>query len=177
MPHRTQLIAALQNHVPFNAHEFAMLQKTIDFVESIPACFERSHLAGHMVSGALVLNQAHTHMVLLNHVKLQRWLQPGGHADGDVNMLRVAQKEVWEETGLATTPILTTIFDVDAHLIPARTDTPQHWHYETRFLLEALNDEALQGNAESQSVKWVALADVPNYTTEESVLRMVQRLK
>lgn len=181
MPHRAELITALQHHVSTSVHEADMVQKILDFVQSTTNCFERSNLAGHVVAGALVLNQAHTHVALMHHVKLQRWLQPGGHADGDSNLLRVAQKEVWEETGLATTPLVTTIFDVDAHLIAARGEgekhVPEHWHYEARFLLEALNEEALQANAESQGVKWVALNDVPNYTTEESVLRMVHKAK
>jgi 8-oxo-dGTP pyrophosphatase MutT (NUDIX family) len=183
MTTRQNLITALQNHVPFNAYEAAMRQKTIDFVQSTPACFERSNVAGHMVAGALVLNAAHTHVALMFHTKLQRWLQPGGHADGDANLLRVAQKEVWEETGLATTltPLGTKVFDVDTHVIPARSDAhqniPEHWHYEVRYLLEALNEKDLQANAESQGLKWVALADIAHYTTEESVLRMVERLK
>jgi 8-oxo-dGTP pyrophosphatase MutT (NUDIX family) len=178
MPHRTALIKALRDHMSFNDHENDMVEQTIDFMRSASLCFERWHLAGHMVAGALVLNHAHTHVALMFHTKLQRWLQPGGHADGETNLFYVAQKEVWEETSLATstTPLGTKIFDVDVHLIPARLDVPEHYHYEVRFLLEALNEEALQANAESQGVKWVALSDVPNYTTEESVLRMVKRL-
>ena len=32
--------------------------------------------------------------------KLQRWLQPGGHADGDANLAGVALREATEETGI-----------------------------------------------------------------------------
>ena len=182
MTYRTSLIEALRDHMSFNQHEDDMVEQTIDFIRSTPSCFERSNLAGHMVAGALVLNAAHTHVALMFHTKLQRWLQPGGHADGEVNLFYVAQKEVWEETGLATstTPLGTKIFDVDAHLIQARGEgekyVPGHWHYEVRYLLEALNEADLQANAESQGLEWVAVKDVANYTTEESVLRMVKRL-
>ena len=40
-------------------------------------------------------------VLLTHHRKLDRWLQLGGHADGDRDLARVALKEAEEESGLA----------------------------------------------------------------------------
>ena len=39
-------------------------------------------------------------MVVVYHIILDRWIYPGGHADGEENLLSVAVREVEEETGL-----------------------------------------------------------------------------
>ncbi len=46
------------------------------------------------------LNNLGDKVLLLHHAKLDKWLQPGGHCDGDPDVLRVALKEAEEESGL-----------------------------------------------------------------------------
>ena len=71
--------------------------------------------------------------------KLQRWLQLGGHADGDRDLARVALKEAEEESGLSGLVLEDpAIFDLDKHWIPERKDVPGHWHYDVRFVIRAL---------------------------------------
>ena len=94
-------------------------------------CFERTHLPGHITGSSWIVDSAHTQVLLVHHAKLNKWLQPGGHADGDENVLRVALREAEEETGLKKlTVILETPFDVDVHLIPARKDFGEHFHFD-----------------------------------------------
>ncbi len=161
-----------------DAGEEAHRQHMLDFLTSTPNAFLRSHLAGHMTASALVLDHEQQACLLLLHRKLERWLQPGGHADGDEDLEAVARREVAEETGLEQLELLERgIFDVDVHLIPARKEVPEHFHYDVRFLFRAVHPEAIVGNHESEAVAWVPLEEVPARAGEESILRMVRKVQ
>ncbi|HEX2898255.1 MAG TPA: NUDIX hydrolase, partial [Bacteroidia bacterium] len=114
-------------------------------------------------------------VLLIHHRKLDRWLQPGGHADGEADLLAVAQREVWEETGLKTKPLSNKIFDLDIHEIPARGQEPTHLHHDVRFLLMPEEGASLQLNEEVMDARWVPLAEVAQLCNERSLLRMVDK--
>ena len=77
-------------------------------------------------------------MLLLFHAKVQRWLQPGGHADGDGNLARVALREAEEETGIEGLRVLTPAIDLDVHVFHnARAVEPDHLHLDVRHLVVA----------------------------------------
>lgn len=148
----------------------------ISFVEENENCFERALLKGHITASAWVINADRSAVLLIHHVKLDKWLQPGGHCDGDPDTLQVAAKECLEETGLETKPVSREIFDIDIHTIPQRKDIPTHLHYDIRYLLQAIPGiEIAASETETNQVLWVPLADVANYTTEDSILRMLSK--
>jgi len=172
---RQSLIDQLRSHQPFNEHEREMQARLLAFVEQHENCFERSLLIGHVTASAWVVNPERTHVLLLHHGKLDKWLQPGGHCDGDADVLAVALREVSEETGLHPVPVSREIFDVDAHMIPERKGVPAHVHYDVRFLLEIGLDHQPVVSDESHDVQWVELSEVAARNTDESVLRMVSK--
>ena len=47
--------------------------------------------------------------LFLWHAKIQRWTQPGGHADGNADLHRVALKELEEETGIQSAQLVSRI--------------------------------------------------------------------
>ena len=51
--------------------------------------FVRERLAGHFTGSAWVVSADGQRTLLTHHRKLDRWLQPGGHADGDTDLARV----------------------------------------------------------------------------------------
>ena len=112
---------------------------------------------------------------MTHHAKLGRWLQLGGHADGDADPLAVACREAAEESGLSVVPIQEEILDLDIHAIPARGPDPAHFHYDVRFLLQIERPGSLQVTDESLALRWVPLGNVETVTNEESVLRMVRK--
>jgi 8-oxo-dGTP pyrophosphatase MutT (NUDIX family) len=175
MSTRQDLIHQLRCHQPFNDHEEVMRARLLAFVEQHANCFDRSLLAGHVTASAWVVNPERTHVLLLHHGKLNKWLQPGGHCDGDPDVLAVALREVLEETGLRPTPVDRQIFDVDAHEIPERKGVPSHIHYDVRFLLENGLDQQPVVSEESHAVQWLELSRVAARNTDESVLRMVAK--
>jgi 8-oxo-dGTP pyrophosphatase MutT (NUDIX family) len=172
---REELLAKLNNHVPADEFEWTMWVNTIAFVEKNPHCFERSLAIGHVTASGWVVSPDRQHVLLMHHRKLNRWFQPGGHCDGDPNVLGVAMKEVREETGIRATPVGGTIFDVDVHLIPATSREAAHYHYDIRFQLEADPNHKVEYNHEAREVRWVPMEEVILYNSSESILRMVRK--
>lgn len=173
---RTAILDLLASHQPADEAEKKMLGTMIAFITEHAGCFHRSLQEGHVTGSAWIVNPDRTHVLLIHHVKLDKWLQPGGHCDGDEDVLRVAVKEVLEETGLTVKPVHTAIFDVDNHLIPQKRDVPAHVHYDIRFLVTVEKGaESLPGNSEVNSIQWIKLEDVIRYNSEDSIMRMVKK--
>lgn len=176
--HRKGILQKLSAYTTADPHEQSMLRRIIEFVKTHPDCFERTLLAGHITASALIVNTQRTHTLLTHHHKLEKWLQLGGHSDGDPDPLSVALREAEEESGLKNVkPVSEVIFDVDVHPIPARRNEPDHFHYDIRFLFEADETEPLTISSESKDLAWVPLTEIDRYTTEESILRMVRKVK
>ena len=123
-----------------------------------------------------MLNEPRTHTLLTRHAKLRKWLQLGGHCDGDVNPLRVAQREAMEESGLDVIPIMNEVFDLDIHEIPVRGAAPARYLYDVRFALQIIGSDVYRISGESLDLRWVLLDEVPKYNSEESILRMIQKI-
>ena len=131
-------------------------------------------------------------MLLTHHRKLNRWLQPGGHCDGDSDTLRTALREAAEESGLEVETCSDAPLDIDIHAIPARKPFPSrkvaaarnagpahaaepaHFHYDVRYALRATSDDFTVGE-ESHALAWVGFADLADYTREPSILRMLAK--
>lgn len=173
---RSSLISLLENYVTSFGEEEKFISSFLSLLQH-KDCFERTHLPGHLTGSAWILNADKTKVVLVHHGKLNRWMQPGGHADGDENIFAVAMREGNEETGLMQLEGKEKIFDIDIHTIPARKDFPEHLHYDVRFLFTADEREPIVVSEESHDVKWVALAELEKYSQERSVLRMAEKIK
>ncbi len=139
-------------------------------------CFQRTHLPGHLTGSAWIVNNERTKTLLVHHAKLNKWVQPGGHADGDENILNVALREAEEETGLKQFKANNEIFDIDIHTIPLRKDFPEHLHFDIRFLIEGSEVEKTVVSEESHAVQWILLSDLEKFSFERSVLRMKDKL-
>ena len=140
--------------------------------------FQRTHLPGHITGSAFIVSEDFKQTLLVHHVKLNKWLQPGGHADGDTNVTGVALREANEETGLQNLTLASPeIFDLDIHTIPVRKDFPEHDHYDVRYLFKASTKEQIIVSEESHDVKWVKLSELEKFNSQVSVLRMRDKLK
>lgn len=175
MKNRQELIQVISNYKSNFKEEIEFSKRFLFLLENINA-FQRTHLPGHLTGSAWICNQDFSKVLLVHHAKLNRWLQPGGHADGDENIIQVALKETEEETGINQYKILSeSIFDLDIHRIPERRDMPEHDHYDIRILLQASDQQKIMVSEESHDVKWYALDEVKKLTNEYSVLRMVEK--
>lgn len=133
----------------------------------------RDRLGGHFTGSAWLVDRSGARVLLTHHRKLGRWLQLGGHADGDVDLARVALREAEEESGLPGLTVEASLFDLDRHWIPARGDVPAHWHYDARFVVRAGGHEAFVVSEESLDLAWREVAELVDETdVDESVRRM-----
>ena len=140
------------------------------------AAYRRERLEGHFTGSAWVVSADGRRTLLLHHRKLDRWLQPGGHADGDTDLARVALREAEEETGLHDLVVEPAVFDLDRHAIPARGVEPEHWHYDVRFVVRATGSEDFVINEESNALAWREIADVASDPhADESMRRMARK--
>jgi 8-oxo-dGTP pyrophosphatase MutT (NUDIX family) len=160
------LLDRLRRHHPEDVEEEAHLATILDFVSAHPKPFDRRIPHGHLTGSAFVLSPDGTRVLLLHHRKLDRWLQPGGHADaGEEEGEEVALREAREETGIAALrlhPGAPRPLDVDVHAIPARGSEPAHVHLDLRYVVIAPTSAALLRSAEeTNAVRWFGWDDLP----------------
>jgi 8-oxo-dGTP pyrophosphatase MutT (NUDIX family) len=152
-----------------------------DFLELLlhARAFHRDHLPGHITGSSWILDSSRKFTLLTHHATLNKWLQPGGHADGEENVLNVALREAEEETGLKNFTLLDDkIFDLDIHPIPARNGFPRHLHYDVRFIFEANYQDKVIVSEESHDVAWKSLSELEQLTQgNPSIMRMVLKTR
>jgi 8-oxo-dGTP pyrophosphatase MutT (NUDIX family) len=176
------LAESLARHVPADVEEGEDLRRIRDFVRRHSDPFDRRIREGHLTGSALVVSAAGDRVLLLHHRKLDRWLQPGGHADpGETTGEEVALREAREETGiagLALHPSAPRPLDVDVHGIPARGDEPAHEHLDLRYLVIAPDGaEAVHAPAESRELRWVAWDEVAALGADHGLQRALAKAR
>ncbi|MEP2024265.1 MAG: NUDIX hydrolase [Reichenbachiella sp.] len=173
---RSSLRAAIKEYKTSYVDERMYMSRFLDLL-FFDNCFERSLQSGHITASAWVLTPDHKQVALLHHKKLNRWLQPGGHADGDENVHRVALKELEEETGISEVQLIgNSFFDLDIHTIPSHKEVPEHEHFDIRFAFIANNPTQLKKNNESNEVAWIAIGNLEEFVgNDASVIRMKEK--
>lgn len=176
---RPRLLELLAGARLFDDRDRAARDEIAAFVRGHPDCLLRSNLAGHLTGSAFVVDRERQYLLLIHHRSLGRWLQPGGHADGDPDLAAVARREAMEETGLDGLELISPqTFDLDVHAIPAKPGVPAHFHYDVRFLFVARGDTAPKGaEREVHAAAWVLLASLEEMGIEESVIRPARRIE
>jgi 8-oxo-dGTP pyrophosphatase MutT (NUDIX family) len=135
--------------------------------------FVRENLEGHFTGSAWLVSADGERVLLTHHRKLGRWLQLGGHADGDTDLSRVALREAEEESGLSGLSVEARPFDLDRHRIPARGHEPEHWHYDVRYVVRAGANEAFEVSEESHALAWRSIREIAeDSSSDESLRRM-----
>lgn len=173
--HRNQLRNLLEQYEP-TAEEVHHKQAMLAFLAAHEDAFERSLKIGHFTASAWLVSKDGLQALLLHHAKLDMWVQPGGHADGESDLCAVAVKEAQEESGiLGIIPMHDQIFDIDIHAIPASSQIPSHDHYDVRFLLKVMTDEQCIQNHESKELRWISVDAMDLPTEQRSVIRMFEK--
>ena len=167
------LLTQLQAYSAFDITEAAHQECLCAFVATVPDPFSRTTRPGHVTGSAVAVDAKGERLLLIWHVKLQRWLQPGGHCEPgiDTDVASTALRELLEETQTQAKDwalVEQLPFDLDVHTIPARGDEPEHAHYDVRYLLRA------RPGLEPGEGKWVSLSEVAALA-DVSLARLAQK--
>jgi 8-oxo-dGTP pyrophosphatase MutT (NUDIX family) len=133
--------------------------------------FRRESLEAHFTGSAWLVSADGERVLLTHHRKLGRWLQLGGHADGDIDLARVALREAEEESGIIGLTVEAAPFDLDRHRIPARGAEPEHWHYDVRYVVHAQASEDFVVGEESHALAWRSIRDIRDDPQSDASLR------
>ncbi|QEP43226.1 NUDIX domain-containing protein [Ectothiorhodospiraceae bacterium BW-2] len=178
--HRLQLLTLLSHYTTRFMDEAAFVKNTLDFVQQHENCFDRELQIGHVTGSAWVVSRDRQQVLLLHHKKLDQWFQPGGHADGEADIVHVALKETAEESGLpeeAIHLVSDALFDVDIHTIAANLHDNRHLHFDIRFLVEVDERLPVPGNDESHQILWVPLYRTLQFNNNRSTYRMLEKTR
>jgi len=135
--HRRHLLGLLDAYRGRYPEEQVRVDRVRRFVETHADCFERTCRDGHVTGSAWILSADECHVLLVHHRKLVRWLQPGGHADGEPDPIRVALREAGEECGLAELAVLS-----DEEPVASAESTALQW-FERRRLTALIAEKSL----------------------------------
>ncbi len=170
------MLSLLDAHRAFDAKEMNDLQRMRELATQLAEPFSRNGWPAHFTGSAVIVDPSGLRVVLVLHAKLNRWLQPGGHAEaGDEGDLgRTALREAREETGLDVELITSRPIDIDVHTIPARKTEPEHEHLDVRFLFRASNPESLVHDpAESHGAQWLTWHEAHERADEAPLRRLL----
>jgi len=171
-----ELARALADYLRKHPAEASTEATFMRFLGSGGALFERSHPPGHFTGSCWLVSADGERVLLTHHRKLGRWLQLGGHADGDADLAQVALREAEEESGLVDLVVEPHIFDLDRHAIPARGAEPEHWHYDVRFVVRATGSEEFAISEESLALAWKPVVGIAvDPASDESLRRMATK--
>ena len=163
----------LESYLPRDEEQARFREEMLAFIDAHPAdAHERTCIEGHLTAACFLLDHAEERALLTHHAKLGRWLQLGGHVDGDANLPAAALREGTEESGIEGILLDPTPFDLDIHSIPARGDEPEHLHLDVRFLGRAPAGAREVISEESLELGWFGPDELSGLNTDPSVTRL-----
>jgi 8-oxo-dGTP pyrophosphatase MutT (NUDIX family) len=175
---RSAVGAELARHAEAFPGDRELIARFERLVGDTPGPFSRDQFVpGHLTCSACVLGDGGEQVLLVQHARLRRWLQPGGHVEpGDESPLASARREVHEECGLVVQGAVGGApIDLDIHEIPARGAEPGHLHYDLRYAFAVSGTPALRASEESTALRWIEVERIGELTDEVSVTRLVAR--
>ncbi|MBP3410608.1 MAG: NUDIX hydrolase [Clostridia bacterium] len=162
----------IEKYIPCCEQEREDKRMLLKYIDENPDILLRSNETAHFSASAWVVNPEHTRVLMLYHNIYNSWSWPGGHADGEEDLLCVALREVQEETGIADIrPVSGDVYSleiltVNAHFKKGRYVVP-HLHLNLTYLLEADDRQAVHPKPdENSAVRWFPLDEAVAASTE-----------
>lgn len=172
------LFSLVQSHFPIDSDEAAHRDHILSFLSTAPQPMDRNVFdPGHITGSAFLASDDGRNILLIHHAKLNRWLQPGGHAErGETDARHVARREAHEEVGVLTDENSGELLDLDVHTIPARKDQPAHFHFDLRYLFFIPKRDIIHAN-EVLDARWFTLDEAEKVIDEPGLRRMIHKLR
>ena len=169
---RQELLDEIAAYEPFNEQEERDKELIFHWIEQNEDAFSRKNVVAHVTASAWVVNKDRSKVLMVYHNIYNSWSWLGGHADGEIDLLSVAIREVKEESGISCVrPVSENIFSlesltVDGHVKKGKY-VSSHLHLNVTYLLEADSDEAVTiKEDENSGVAW--------FTPEEALAKSTE---
>ena len=167
------IVEQLRNYEPYNELETKDKEAILKCIDTYPDIFERSNPVAHMTASAWIVNKDRTKILMAYHniYKSFSWL--GGHCDGERDCLKVALKEVKEESGIQNVkPVSEEILSIEALTVDGHYKhgeyVASHLHLNVTYLIEADDSEPLKiKEDENSAVKWFDVDKAVEASNEE----------
>lgn len=134
---------------PVDELEQADIDRFVAEVGRLKNPFDRESDPVHITGSGFIVGPRG--VVLLRHLKINLWLQPGGHIDPGETPWDAARREVVEETGMHVTFVggVPELVHVSVHDVPGG-----HTHLDLRYLFDGGDADPSPPMGESQDVHW-----------------------
>lgn len=181
------IIEAIKQYKPYNEQEQSDKSLFLKAFETFEDVLSRDNEMAHMATSGFVVNKQRDKVLMVHHNIYNAWSLPGGHADGDPDLLAVTLKEVEEETGVtAVVPVMPEIFSLEmlpviGHMRKGKY-VSAHLHLSVTYLLEADETQPLKVQPdENSAVQWIPIDKVVAFSTEPHMQvvfgKMVEKVK
>lgn len=154
----------IEAYEPYDKQEEMDKYQMLEFINKFDDILTRENKFGHFSASAFVVNESHTKALILHHNIFEGFVCPGGHADGEYDLLEVAKREVLEETSINVTPLYDKIFAIQTLPITGHIKkgkyVSSHIHFDLLYLFVAKDadmDKIKVLESENSEVKWIDL--------------------
>ena len=170
------IIAAFE---PCCEQERADKETILGYIDGGEELLTRENKLMHFTSSCWVMNPERTKALMVHHNIYNAWSWMGGHADGDTDLLAVAEREIREESGIHDLRLLTPgifsaeILTVDGHEKRGKY-VSSHLHYNVTYLFEAdTQQETALKPDENSGVEWIEIEQLPQKVSEPWFLERI----
>ncbi len=181
-------IEELKQYRPRSEQEAADREMILRYIEAFPdTILTRENGFAHMTGSSMIFNKERDKVLMAYHNIYRSWSWTGGHADGEEDMLLVAEKEAKEETGVETLRVLgkkaengflsaVDVLPVWGHVKRGRYIT-SHLHLNLSYLFEAEEKEILHiKEDENSQVAWLPVSEIKTKVTEPDMIPVYEKL-
>ena len=171
----------IENYIPYDEQEEKDKEQMLNFIDSFEDVLTRNNVFGHFSASAFVINKDKTKMLVVYHIINDGWIYPGGHADGEYDLLSVAVREVFEETGLKVKILDNDIYAIQSGPVKGHIKhgkyVSAHTHFDILYLMEADDMIPLTYREdESKGVKWISFRDADDETIVDFIRPIHKKL-
>ena len=173
--------STIENYLPYNIQETKDLE-VIRTLMDLDQVMTRENKVAHLTVSSINYNKDKDKILMVYHKIYNSWSWTGGHVDGMDNGLRVAMKELQEETGikklkvLQDKPIALDLLPVKSHYRKGEF-VPAHLHFNLTYLFEVSEDELLQVKEdENTKVGWLPVESLEDFIVESHMVPVYKKI-
>ncbi len=179
-------IEQINKYKPLSSKDEGIKKSMLQFIhKNKDDGLTRENTMAHFTASSVILNESLDKMLMIHHKIYDTWTWQGGHADGEDDLLKVALKEAFEETGINNLIVVNknkepvirlNILPVKEHIKNGEFIT-NHMHLNVGFVFIASEEELLTLNSiETKGIKWISLDEIDAYAKEPEITPIYHKL-